>query len=478
MADKTDSQVKTGQFLRSDTEGKPKTATDMLSFVEKDISEAECEEMIKVFKGDVNEPGGEKNKTILHHAVERNRKAQVKVLVKHGADTTLQDSTGSTVLHHATKNNNSEMLRFLLDSGADLNIDDKMGFPPLHIAVQKGYVECMRALLEHGGDPNRRYEMFNTAFHEIHCVPYGSLESLELLLKFGADPKARDANGLTALHSACQSRAYPFVEKLIDHGADVNAETPPKAGNRGKYSVLRYAVNAGDADICKLLLERGADPNVRDLQNVAPLHVAAQQKHVVEIVQCLLDHKADVTAKNNIGQQPLHLACTSGADVRILRLLLQHGADPNTVTKAGEVPMHGLMWKYRHTSVDEVDTNDAELKDKILTLLKHGAHFNLRHDRSDPFSLVKNLRTLEKLPKSLQLVLEAADSVDIHCDTETTPPVTDDSLKRKLSEMSNIPQPLKHQSRKCIRSLLGHQIHDKIETLPLPQYLNDYIFFQ
>ncbi|XP_070552782.1 putative ankyrin repeat protein RF_0381 isoform X1 [Ptychodera flava] len=476
MGDITEVQVSSEQ--QSDAEDEAFTAVDLIPFITSDdsITDEAFEELVKRVHGFVD--GYDKNhQRPLHHAAQMNKYSFVKILLKYGADPSLQDLGGITALHYATKNNNIDMVRSLLERGAIVNVDNNIGFPPLHFAVRDGYLECMRALLEHGANPNKRYVMFNTSFHEIHCVQNDSAESLELLLKFGANTEARDAKGLTALHHACQGGLYQFVKVLLEYGANVNSETPPLPGYRGRFTVLRYAVMSGDSEICRLLLGYGADPDICDMKNVAPIHVATQQGYT-DIVQYLLEYGADVMLKNNTGKQPLHRACISGGDTRMLLLLLQYGADPNIVTDVGEVPIHGLMWKYCRTPTDEADTNDAELKEKLLILLNHGAHFNLRNDRSDPYSITNNLRNLEKLPQSLRLILEAADSVDIYGNAGTTPAMIDNELKRKLIEMTTNPQSLKHQTRKCIRGLLGQNICDKIDALPLPQSLNNYILFQ
>jgi ankyrin repeat protein len=46
-----------------------------------------------------------------------------------------------------------------------------------------------------------------------------------------------------------------------------------------KQSALSYAIELADIQIVKLLVESGANPNVFDINGVAPLHVAINRKN-------------------------------------------------------------------------------------------------------------------------------------------------------------------------------------------------------
>ena len=61
----------------------------------------------------------------------------------------------------------------------------------------------------------------------------------------------------------------------------------------------------------KLLLDHGADVNVKDEDGETPLFCASNNGHK-EIVKLLLEHGADVNAKNNYGNSPLHCVSEKG----------------------------------------------------------------------------------------------------------------------------------------------------------------------
>jgi len=75
-------------------------------------------------------------------------------------------------------------------------------------------------------------------------------------------PIVSDISGETWLHAVAQSGQLAICQKLIEHGADVNA-TDISCDSRSIDSALKYAVSGDHTAVVKLLLENGAtiDPN-------------------------------------------------------------------------------------------------------------------------------------------------------------------------------------------------------------------------
>ena len=79
----------------------------------------------------------------------------------------------------------------------------------------------------------------------------------DLLLE-GASVDAQDGNGWTALTHACHHGCYDIALQLLDSGADLDVQ----ASYTFKDTPLSVAARRGDFDLVRLLIHRGADPNL------------------------------------------------------------------------------------------------------------------------------------------------------------------------------------------------------------------------
>ncbi len=61
----------------------------------------------------------------------------MRLLIKHGADVSVQDKTHSTPLHLAAFSGSSESVRLLLEHGADVTVLDGSRRTPLHLASSR-----------------------------------------------------------------------------------------------------------------------------------------------------------------------------------------------------------------------------------------------------------------------------------------------------------------------------------------------------
>jgi ankyrin repeat protein len=155
--------------------------------------------------------------------------------------------------------------------------------------------------------------------------------------------------GVIPLPAASELPALDWIRVLLDKGADPNVRlisaTPNRADNypgwalneSGSTPFLRAAVG-GDVEAMRLLLAYGADPNIPTTDNTTPLMVAAglgwaqgfnhehSESITVEAVKLLLALGADVNAVRNDGATALHGAAHKGAN-QVVQLLANHGGD-------------------------------------------------------------------------------------------------------------------------------------------------------
>lgn len=96
---------------------------------------------------------------------------------------------------------------------------------------------------------------------------------------------------------------------------------------------LSLAAGAGQAELVKELLRRGAEPDRRGAGGMTPLGVAAFNGHEL-VVRELLRQGARTDVPSATGQWPLHLACATGQQ-RVVKLLMAAGADVRAPNRQG-----------------------------------------------------------------------------------------------------------------------------------------------
>ena len=109
--------------------------------------------------------------------------------------------------------------------------------------------------------------------------------------------------------------------------------------NECGWTPLYRTVIAGDITSTNLLLNNGADPNVKCTMGETPLFQAVDMEKF-DHVKILLKNGANPNITNDDGLTPLHNAVTK-KDIAIVKILLKYGADPNKKTKFyQQTPLH------------------------------------------------------------------------------------------------------------------------------------------
>jgi uncharacterized protein len=303
----------------------------------------------------------------------------VKSLISRGANPNVRENLqGQTALMRATAMKQPDVVRALIQAGADVHARSNGGFTALLFASQQGDIDSARLLLEAGAHVNEATPLTGSAL--VLAAASGHEKFSLFLLEHGADAKTGDADGVTALHYAIPRglagidnisvifrplESIPLdmpelVKALLSHGADPNARIVKAfPGNaRSPYdpspvlagaTPFLLAAAAADVKIMRVLLDKGADPQLMTNDGSTPLMVAAgvgrvddrpanDEANALEAVKLAASLGNDVNAANERGRTALHGAAGGGSNA-IVQFLAGHGANLNARDRRGNTPV-------------------------------------------------------------------------------------------------------------------------------------------
>lgn len=247
---------------------------------------------------------------------------------------------------------------------------------PKHARIQifsDDDVEPIRYALKDGAEASYQtisdiIDLKKPAGLAVEALGDEDVETFLALLDKGLDPNAA-WEGRSLLSHACRECLSDAVIVLLETGADSNVvdEAVYDEDERGRgplhWAVLGRLENVYPAAISKravkLMLDKGARPDVAAQDGDTPLHLAARVANLPAI-QLLLDAGADIEAKGQYGTTPLFHAVQGFSRVRNLlkeegqdelaavKLLLDAGADPDASTELGS----NALWHARNS--DEI----------------------------------------------------------------------------------------------------------------------------
>jgi ankyrin repeat protein len=169
------------------------------------------------------------------------------------------------------------------------------------------------------------------------------------LIDKGANVNARDKEGAAPLRGAIggKDRDLGLIQHLILQGADVNGQS-----GRG-MAYLHMIAFSGDLEVARLLIDHGADLNVRDKGCYGTvLQMSINMAPNDGMAKLLVEKGAKVDQKFTCGNTELHLATLKGYS-NLVRLLLEHGANPNVANDYNHTALY-YATKHGYRSIAEI----------------------------------------------------------------------------------------------------------------------------
>ncbi len=245
------------------------------------------------------------------------------------------DDQGYTALYRASFYGRTQVVDYLLKHGANANMRDGDGKTPLHAAALRGYGKITRLLLAEMENVNVQDMLGTTPL--LSAAASGSADVLKALLDYGADVNIPNNDQETPVWAATANGYGDFVRFLLENDrsdAIVDVNVPDAIQQQ---TPLHLAAGRGDIYLAKLLLEHGAEKDVRDASGCTALFVAAD-KGRARMVPFLLDRGISINAVNQLGETALFVAAADG-HVPVTQELLKRGADTEIADIHGWTPL-------------------------------------------------------------------------------------------------------------------------------------------
>lgn len=197
--------------------------------------------------------------------------AAIRVLIEEGGDPNFRIPGGKTPLIVAAKIGDPDLVGLLLDLGADVNAATETGGTPLMFAAIRGNLKSVRALIAHGADVNA-VAHFNWTALMVAAVK-GHDGVVDVLLDNGANANVADTYGWTPLMRAAYENRAGTVRVFLRNGK-AKLEEADETGS----TALHHAAAQGHVEIARLLLDSGAQVDVRNREGLTPLDMAKRME--------------------------------------------------------------------------------------------------------------------------------------------------------------------------------------------------------
>jgi len=248
---------------------------------------------------------------------------------KRGSDSIL----GRQSVHLAAKFNAAKSLAWLIAHGAKANTLDTNGLSPFDYALSGNAADAIKFLISKGIPFDEPDSTYRTPL--VRALHDGKFLAAMALVEAGADLSRLDLTDPQPLLNAIYWHSDSMVVPLLKWGFSAN-----EAGEGGKRPI-HYAALGGKDEICELLIDAGANPDLKDNEGATPFaHTFADDRYTMRIstIHALLKKGANVNQSWGRGETALKMAVLY-QDLGLARTFLEHGANSNFLDANGCTPL-------------------------------------------------------------------------------------------------------------------------------------------
>jgi len=347
----------------------------------------------------------ENGNTLLYRAVSNTRYLPLfELLLKHGADPNVVSSNGESPLHTISNRYwaGEDIAELFLKNGANVNALDRDGNTPAHLcgssrtklAMLYTYNKADLTIKNKNGETpyeltkRKGYKSIMSIYRDKVYTPYflaqfGTFKHFKRAVKNNLkDINKPSKYGYSLIYYTCSrlSEAHRFTEYLINTGADINTSylealdvslerknvklinllrTKSKDKFLNLSMPLNIAIETGDLNIVKLLVESGAHVDSMNIYGVSAIHSACgwnyYEKQILinkDIISYLLEQGADINQKDVNGITPLEQAISKNASSELLNFLISKGANTHIKPEGDWTWLHLAV---QHRSINSLD---------------------------------------------------------------------------------------------------------------------------
>jgi uncharacterized protein len=287
---------------------------------------------------------------------------------------------GLTALLYAARDGCYDCVDALIRAGADVNVPTPEGVTALMLAIDNEAYDVARLLLDRGANPNVWDWWGRTALYIAVDRRANTITPTRGVLG-NIQGRGRGVSPARGNRSAVS--AMDIIHALLAAGVDLNPQLnmhrPSRGGNSGRFieeflntgcTPLMRATIANDVEVVRVLLDKGASPNIVGM-GLTPFLIAAgvgtggrgtglaastsaggaANRAIMDL---LLQHGADINAEvtgtktysmrisrapsSTEGMSALHVAAQTGK-TDVVRYLLEKGANPELLDSNGRKPI-------------------------------------------------------------------------------------------------------------------------------------------
>ncbi|XP_015672649.1 transient receptor potential cation channel subfamily A member 1 [Protobothrops mucrosquamatus] len=204
--------------------------------------------------------------------------------------------------------------------------------------------------------------------------------------------KKLDRMNATPLHHAAGNGQLELMQMIMDGSSPQALNVTDVSGN----TPLHWATKKQQTESIKLLLSKGADPNILNVNLIAPLHWALHYL-LDDLVKIFLEcNNTNINLEGEGGNTPILLACYKD-NPDALKLLIEKGGDICKVNNMGCMPVHAAAFSGSKLCLEMIIKRGEQLGYSPKN------HINfINNEKSSPLHLAVQSRDVEMIKMCIE----------------------------------------------------------------------------